>query len=98
MIVYDKAKYHYGGQFLKDLSIDQAFVHTGMFLGWIIDNELFSEEFEEDIEGEIKKFKSREVTGTQIYIDCDGVLANDMLNAEEMNSLRIISILNMACI
>lgn len=82
VIVYDKAKYHYDGDFPKDLSIDQAFVHTGMFLGWIIDNDLFSEEFEEDIEVEIQKFKSREVTGTQIYMDCDGVFSNDMLNDE----------------
>jgi hypothetical protein len=32
-IVYDKAKYHYQGDFPNDISIDQSFVHTGMFLG-----------------------------------------------------------------
>jgi len=31
-IVYDKAKWHYGGDYPKDLPIEQAFVHTGMFL------------------------------------------------------------------
>ena len=82
MIIYDKAKYHYDGQFPNDLSSDQALVHTGMFLGWIIDKGLFSGEFEEDIEEEIKKFKSREVIGTKVYKDCDGVIANDMLEVE----------------
>lgn len=82
VIVYDKAKYHYQGNFPKRLSIDQAFVHTGMFLGWIIDNNLFSKEFEEETTHEIRRFKQRELTGTQIYMKWDGVLASDMLNDE----------------
>lgn len=82
IIVYDKAKYHYQGEFPNDISSDQAFVHTGMFLGWIIDNNLFSDEFEEDIQIEIDNFKQRSISGTQIYMLCDGVLADDMLNDE----------------
>jgi hypothetical protein len=79
-VVYDKAKYHYQGDFPNDLSIDQAFVHTGMFLGWIIENNLFSKEFEEETKREISKFKKREITGTKVYMNWDGVLADDMLN------------------
>lgn len=82
IIVYDKAKYHYQGEFPNDISSDQAFVHTGMFLGWIIDNNLFSDEFEEDTQIEINNFKQRSISGTQIYMLCDGVLADDMLNDE----------------
>ena len=44
-IIYDKAKYHYEGDFPQELPMEQAFVHTGMFLSWIIDNNLFSDEF-----------------------------------------------------
>jgi hypothetical protein len=40
-----------------------------MFLGWIIDNNLFSKEFEEETIMEIKRFKHRELTGTQIYMN-----------------------------
>ena len=39
-IVFDKAKWHYEGNFPGDLDERQAFVHTGMFLGWIIDKDL----------------------------------------------------------
>lgn len=81
-IIYDKAKYHYEGEFPNELSIDQAFVHTGMFLGWIIENILFSKEFEQESQDEIKQFKMRKLTGTQIYMNWDGVLASDMLNDE----------------
>jgi hypothetical protein len=48
--VYDKAKYHYGGQFPPDQTMEQALVHTGMYLGWVIDAGLYSEEFSHDQE------------------------------------------------
>ena len=35
--VYDKAKYHYSGDYPPDLPDEQAFVHTGFYLAWIID-------------------------------------------------------------
>ncbi|MFJ7953620.1 hypothetical protein ACIQZG_19130 [Lysinibacillus sp. NPDC096418] len=82
IVVYDKAKYHYQGEFPNDISTNQAFVHTGMFLGWIIDKNLFSEEFEEETQTEINKFKQRDISGTEIYKLWDGVLADDMLNDE----------------
>jgi hypothetical protein len=61
--VYDKAKYHYGGNYPEDLPEEQAFVHTGIFLGWVIDNDLYSDEFREDMEGYIAAFKARHITG-----------------------------------
>ncbi|PFQ50470.1 hypothetical protein COK05_05590 [Bacillus cereus] len=53
-----------------------------MFLGWIIEHNLFSHEFEEESQDEINQFKLRQMTGTQIYINWDGVLADNMLNDE----------------
>ncbi len=75
--VYAKEKYHYAGDFPNGLAIKYAFVHTMMFLGWIVDHDLFSEEFEEDRINEIEKFKQRALTGTQIYEMWDGVLSED---------------------
>jgi len=80
--VYDKAKWHYDGDYPKELSIDQAFVHTGMYLGWIIDNQLYSTKFEKEAAADILNFKDRKLTGTQVYMNWAGVLANDMLNKE----------------
>src|SRR6478735_390289 len=45
--VYDKAKWHYEGDFPSNLSEKQAFVHTGMYLGWIIEENLYSKRSEE---------------------------------------------------
>jgi hypothetical protein len=80
--VYDKAKYHYGGNYPEDLPEEQAFVHTGMFLGWIVDNDLYSDWFKEEMEGYITAFKAREMTGAKVYEECDGALVDDMLNEE----------------
>jgi hypothetical protein len=44
-MVFDKAKWHYQGDFPADLEPDQAFVHTGLFLGWVIDAGLYGDEF-----------------------------------------------------
>jgi hypothetical protein len=81
-IVFDKAKWHFEGNFPEDLDERQAFVHTGLFLGWIIDNDLFSEEFAEDFAKEIRRFKARKMTGPKVYSVADGVFADDMLNKE----------------
>lgn len=79
---YDKAKYHFGGEFPSDLEIEQGFVHTGMFLGWLIDHQLFSEWFGEEMAGEVSAFNAREMSGAKVFEACDGVLTDDMLNDE----------------
>lgn len=71
---YDKAKWHFGGDFPEDLDPFQGYVHTGMFLGWLIDNDLVSEEFKVHSE-DIELLKKRKLTGSQIFERCcDGVL------------------------
>lgn len=76
--VYDKAKWHYDGEFPNDLDKFQGFVHTGMFLGWLADNDLMSDQFKSDFENEIQEFKNQKLTGSQIFATCcDGVLMLD---------------------
>jgi hypothetical protein len=79
--VYDKAKYHYGGQFPPDQTMEQALVHTGMYLGWVIDAGLYSEEFSHDQEL-ISEFRARRLTGPEVYKRCDACFTENMLNEE----------------
>jgi len=81
-MAYDKAEWHYEGDFPDGLDEDQGFVHTGMYLGWIIDNNLYSKEFKEVSSSEITKFKQSRLSGTEIYMNWDGVLESDMLSKE----------------
>jgi hypothetical protein len=80
--VYDKAKWHYGGDFPEDLEAFQGYIHTGLFLGWMIDNDLVSEQFKTDLSAEVDRFKQQRITGPQLFQKCcGGVLMLDDLNA-----------------
>ena len=81
-VVYDKAKWHYGGDYPADFPISQAFVHTGMFLAWIVDHDLYSPEFAEEFAQEIAAVKTRTMSGAQLLEAADGVFADDMLSEE----------------
>ena len=75
MDVYDKARWHYEGDFPEDLDDFQGYVHTGMFLGWLIDRDLVSERFKREYPEQIKLFRERQMTGAQVYQQClDGTL------------------------
>ena len=76
--VYDKAKYHYGGDFPKGLPRKQAFVHTGMFVGWLIEHDMIAKDFLEETQG----FKERKITGAKVYKAWDGCLTSDALTDE----------------
>jgi hypothetical protein len=87
--VYDKAKYHFDGNFPADLEPEQGFVHTGMFLGWIVDHDLYDNEwFGPEMRSYLDAFKNRELTGPKLFEACDGVLLNDMLTPEGNALLR----------
>jgi hypothetical protein len=71
--VFDKAKWHNQGKFPEDIDNAQAFVHTGLFLGWVIESGLHSDEFAADYKNEIRRFKARRMTGPGVYRAADGV-------------------------
>ncbi len=76
----DQAKTHFMGNFPDFLPIENAYTHIGMYLGWIIDNDLFSEYFEDESEIQIYRFKNRQISCTILSEIWDGYLGNDLLN------------------
>ncbi len=80
--IYDNAKNHFLGNFPDSLPIEQAYVHIGMYLGWIIDNELYSPYFEEEAGTEIYRFKRRELSATILSEIWDGYLGYELFNDE----------------
>ena len=46
--VYDKAEFHYDGDFPEDLEDYQGFVHTGMFVAWLIEHDMIDAEANEE--------------------------------------------------
>lgn len=80
--IYDNAKNHFLGNFPSTLPIEQAYVHIGIYLGWIIDNELYSDYFREEAETEIYRFKRREITSAILSEIWDGYLGYELFNDE----------------
>lgn len=78
--VYDKAKWHFRGEFPEELNIFQGYVHTGFYLTWVIENGLFDTNNDEYLNSEINKVKKREITGAEFFErNLDGVLMDDDL-------------------
>ena len=76
--IYDNAKNHFLGNFPSSLPIEQAYVHIGMYLGWIIDNDLYSSYFEEEADIQIFRFKRRDISCTILSEIWDGYLGHEL--------------------
>ncbi len=81
-LIYDRAKHHFMGKFPNILPIEQAYVHIGMFLGWILEQNMYSELFEDEAGHQIIRFKGREITASILSAMWDGYLGEDLFNEE----------------
>lgn len=73
--VYDRAKSHLGSGFPESLPMEQAYVHIGMYLGWVIESGLYSAYFSEEGSTEIFRFKRKEITCTILSEIWNGYLS-----------------------
>lgn len=84
-MAYDKADWHYGGNFPDDLPIVNGGTHIGMYISWIFNNILYSEEIIEEYElsDEVDDLKNRNITGREFLFDClDETFVDDFLSDE----------------
>ena len=81
--IYDNASEHFGlGSFPSALPIEQAYVHIGFFLGWVVENEKYSEFFEDEGFMNIFRFKNRQISCTILAELWNGKLGQEMFNEE----------------
>jgi len=79
----DKADWHYGGDFPESLPDKNGGTHIGMYLNWIIDNDLISSLHLEESNKGIAEVKARKITGREFLFDyCDEKIREDDLNEE----------------
>lgn len=76
--IYDNAKNHFLGNFPESLPIEQAYVHIGMYLGWVIEKGLYSEFFEDEAAVQIIRFKRRDISCTILSEMWDGYLGHEL--------------------
>jgi len=79
---YDRIDWHSNGEgFPPDAEPKQGGTHIGIFLTWIIHNDLIGEFHLEDSEESIQKVKDREMTGCEFLIEeCDSKFWEEDMN------------------
>lgn len=83
-MTYDRIDWHSGGKdFPKEIDTECGGTHIGMFLTWIIENDLIGELHKEDSQESLLKVKRREITGRDFLIkECDSKFWDEDLNEE----------------
>lgn len=79
-VVYDKAKYHAESVIEAGFEEGQEFVHTGMYLGWLIDHDLLDPAFAAEWAEDVEAFRQRRLSGPKLFQRWDGALVDDMLS------------------
>jgi hypothetical protein len=82
VFVYDKAKWHYEGNYPPDLPEENAYTYSGIFLTWLIRENFLDSTFVEDFQTDIQQLRERGITPGCFFQIVDGVLASDMLSEE----------------
>lgn len=79
----DRMDWHYGGDFPDDLSDENGGTHIGIYLAWIINNDLQGEIHDEDSAEALQDVKNRKITGRDFLIEqCDEKFWEEDLNEE----------------
>jgi hypothetical protein len=82
-VAYDRADWHYGGDFPAGLPDENGGTHIGMFLAWAIQRGLEGEEHREDSSELLESVRHRKMTGRDFLFEaCDGKFWDSDLNDE----------------
>ena len=78
--IYDDASRHYKGDWPEGLPHFQAYVHTGIYLGWIVKAKLYGDGFRKENAEHITAFEAKRISGPELFQRIGGVFSSDMLN------------------
>jgi len=82
-IVFDKAKWHINDEFPKDLDHYQSYIHTGLYVCWLLDTDLYDKDFKSENQQAIDSILKRQTTPVKFYAQqLDGVFDADGLTQE----------------
>ena len=80
-MAYDKAEWHYGGDFPDDLPSERGATHIGMFLAWAINTNLIGDIHRDHSQEALAAVRDRRQTGREFLLSmCDETLSDEDLN------------------
>jgi hypothetical protein len=82
-VVFDKAKWHVNDAFPKELNQYQSYVHTGLYVAWLVDNNFYEEDFKSENDEAVLKHLKRQTSPVKFYeLQLDGVFDAEGLTQE----------------
>lgn len=82
-MTYDKIEWHTADNFPKELPYKNGGTHIGMFLSWVINNNLIGEFHLENSKEAIEMVKTKKITGADFLVkECDSKFWPEDLNEE----------------
>ena len=84
-MIIDSMDWHYRDNYPDNLDKLHAATHIGIFLGWIIENNLESGFLKNILKEDIENFKKRKTTGRQIFLNkCNRVLDDKFIDKKAL--------------
>jgi hypothetical protein len=81
-MIYDRADWHYTGDYPPDLPPQNGGTHIGIFFSWLVNRGLVSEQLVQRFPQELAALRTRQLGGREFLAKlCDGQLADSELNA-----------------
>lgn len=77
-IVFDKAKWHVNDEFPQELDSHQSYVHTGLYVAWLLEKDLLDPDFKSEHAVEVSEFLSRKTHPSDFYkYHFDGIFMSE---------------------
>lgn len=85
----DRMDWHYGGDYPENLPLENGGTHIGLYLTWIINNDLISDVRLNEDRDAVELVRRRKMTGRDFLINvCDEKLGAGDLNEEGLRFTR----------
>lgn len=81
--VYDKADWHFDSAQDETGDTFGAYVHGGLFLGWLVERNLLAPDWLEEVADALDRYQRDEITGPRLFQDSfDGCLSAELLSED----------------
>ena len=83
-MAFDKMDWH-AVTFPDSIPYENAGTHIGMYLAWLVNNEMIQKEWYDDFSDEFDRVKNRDMSGRDILMECfDETLLEDLMTDEAL--------------
>ena len=83
-MAFDKMDWH-AVTFPDSIPYENAGTHIGMYLAWLVNNEMIQKEWYDDFSDEFERVKNRDMSGRDMLMECfDETLLEDLMTDEAL--------------